>query len=396
MSSTLERSLETAPPELDETAVRAALEEALAADKRPLAQVAPEIGIPYGTVSAWRGGKYNGDTSRVATAVQAWLTSRDARANARATLPVEPGFVMTQTASQIWELCEFAMTTPAIGVVIGGAGVGKTSGLEAYRDRLPQTVWIATLQPCHNTLAAVLREVAFAVNATAPHRSYDIARSIIHRIRGTRGLLVIDEGQHAASEALDQLRSIFDATKTGLVLAGNKELSAHMGADRRRDQLAQIYSRIGIRLQRERAGRAAGHRGAAGRRTRADHGVAGCCRHRRRGRGDGREHPQGVGAAQWQQPGRGSVSHENQRTDHGAERPEDDGRRLRNGRCSERRRSTSARHGVAGRHGAADAGEGGGDAGGGIDGRGRWLVNAPPKHAVVAALAFFCGSRGVR
>jgi len=180
------------------------------------------------------------------------LVTRDARANARAVLPAEPGFIMTPTASQIWELLEFAMTTPAIGLVIGGSGVGKSTAFEAFQARLPQTVWITTLHPCHFKLGAVLREIALAVNASAPHRSYDVCRSIINRIRGTRGLLIVDEAQHAAPEALDQVRSIFDATKTGIVLGGSKELAAHMGADRRRDQLAQVYSRIGMRYQRER------------------------------------------------------------------------------------------------------------------------------------------------
>ena len=63
---------------------------------------------------------------------------------------------------------------------------------------------------------------------------------------------MVDEAQHLTVEALDQVRSIFDAANVGIVLAGNRDLDTHMGLERRRDQLAQIASRVGIRFRRDR------------------------------------------------------------------------------------------------------------------------------------------------
>ena len=63
---------------------------------------------------------------------------------------------------------------------------------------------------------------------------------IVRKLEATRGLLIIDEAQHLKTTTLDQVRSIFDAAHVGIVLAGNKELAAHLDIDRRRDQLAQI------------------------------------------------------------------------------------------------------------------------------------------------------------
>lgn len=249
MGSTIEEMRQTEPQDtLDEAAIRAALEAALAEDGRPLSRVAPEIGVPYGTVSSWRGGTYAGNTKKVAIAVQAWLHSRTARARARAVLPAEPQFVMTRTASRIWDLLEFAQTTPTIGVVVGGAGVGKTRAFVAYQRQLPNTVWIATMQPLHTSMHAMLREITAALDLGFPGRTFDMAHAVVRKMRGARGLLIIDEAQHLPADALDQVRSLADAAMTGVVLGGNRQLSARLGADRRQEQLAQIYSRIGMRL----------------------------------------------------------------------------------------------------------------------------------------------------
>ena len=176
MSSTAELSRETAPPpaELDEDAIRAAMEAALNEEGRSLLRVAPEMGLKYGTVSSWRGGKYQGDTQRVAAAVHAWLNSRTARKQARAMLPPEPGFVMTKTASRIWEVLEFAQFTPTIGVVAGEAGVGKTLAFKGYQSQFPNTVWIATMQPFHNRIYPMLQQIGVALGIGRPGRTFDL------------------------------------------------------------------------------------------------------------------------------------------------------------------------------------------------------------------------------
>lgn len=253
MGNTIEQFRETGPAmPLDEDKIRAEMEAALLEEGRSLQRVAPEIGVPYGTVSAWRTRSYQGNTQKVAAAVQAWLISRTARARARSVLPAEPSFVLTRTASQIYDVLEFAQTTPCIGMITGSAGVGKTQAFRAYQEQLQRTVWIATMQPFHTSINAMLREIIFALGTDAPSRAFDMVHKIVHRLRDTRGLLIVDEAQHLLSDALDQLRSLAHAADIGLVLGGNVRLAANMGADKRSPQLAQLHSRIGIRLHRDR------------------------------------------------------------------------------------------------------------------------------------------------
>lgn len=254
MSSTAEDLLDRALPDLDEAAVRKEFLEAVGQDGRPLARIAPETGIAYQTLAAWRQGSYAGNTARVAHAVQAWLNGREARARAKAALPNnEPQFVMTRTASRIWEILEFCQATPTIGVVIGNAGVGKTQALRGYQKQYPQTTWIATMMPCHASIYASLCEIARSLGLFRDGRASALTMRILERLQGTRGMLMIDEAQHLPVEALDQVRGLFDAAGIGIVLAGNRQLDANMGLERRRDQLAQIASRVGIRFRRDRA-----------------------------------------------------------------------------------------------------------------------------------------------
>lgn len=256
MSSTVEASLEEATTELDEAAVRAAFDAAVKQDGRALARIAPEVGIPYGTLSAWRGGTYEGNNNRIAVAAQAWLLKRTARARAKTMLPVEPGFVMTKTASQIWDLLEFVQSVPTMGTVVGDAGIGKTMAFRAYKQQLGATVWIATMQPCHRTIAAVLQEIQSVLGIARDLGVARISASIVRRLRDTKGLLIIDEAQHLSSLALDQIRSLHDASEIGFVLGGNRVLLSSMGADHRQAQLAQVFSRVGARFKRDRPLRA--------------------------------------------------------------------------------------------------------------------------------------------
>ncbi len=249
MSSTTEELLDRDSAPLDEDAVRGAIKDAMQADGLPATTVAKEAGVAYGTFSAWLGGTYAGRTERVARAAQSWLTGREARARAKMVLPTEPPFVLTPTASRIWEVLEFAQTMPTIGVVLGNAGVGKTVALKGYRDRYPQTVWMPTMQPCDKRVYPALSRIAGALGVFPDGRVSALSDRIVRKMEGTRGLLVIDEAQHLETETLDQVRSIFDASHIGIVLAGNRDLAAHMDIDRRRDQLAQISRRVGMRMR---------------------------------------------------------------------------------------------------------------------------------------------------
>jgi DNA transposition AAA+ family ATPase len=245
MSSTLEDALDRG--QLDETTVRTAFEAAVMADGRPLSQIAPETSIHYTTLSAWRAQKYTGNNDRVTLQVQQWLDTRTARQRTRATLPVAPGFQMTPTASRIFDVLEHAQTLPDMALVTGGAGIGKTSTILAYQ-KTAANVHVVTAQPCVTTIKVLLDllcvTIGVPVVAAALHQSMLLQR----KLAGSGGLLILDEAQHLGSGLLDQLRQLHDAANIGVVLVGNTTVFTRLGADRREANFAQLFSRIGMRI----------------------------------------------------------------------------------------------------------------------------------------------------
>jgi DNA transposition AAA+ family ATPase len=80
-----------------------------------------------------------------------------------------------------------------------------------------------------------------------------MSKRIHKKVKDTHGLLVIDEAQHLSVAALDQVRSIHDATGVGIALVGNDGVFARMAGGRNAQQLDRLYSRVGKRLRVEKS-----------------------------------------------------------------------------------------------------------------------------------------------
>ena len=129
-------------------------------------------------------------------------------------------------------------------------GVGKTRAARHYATQYAN-VWVAQMFPTC-TLWSCLDRTARAVGLRTSHaRSSRIEADLIERLNGSRGLLVIDEAHLLGARALEELRSLHDATGTGLALVGNPLLFSRL-TGHRAEQFEQLYSRIGkiVRLPR--------------------------------------------------------------------------------------------------------------------------------------------------
>ncbi|GIX12025.1 AAA family ATPase [Elioraea sp.] len=208
--------------------------------------------IPYGTLSAWMGGSYAGRGERIAEAVLRGIEARRAQRRTRALAPKAPGFVATPTAEAITGCLEHAQHMPDLAVVTGGPGVGKTTSAQAYRARTPN-VWLLTGEPVHGSPRALLEDLAEALGlAVSGVSSQRLSRAIVQRVRGTGGLIVVDEAQHLTSTVLDQLRTLHDLAEIGVALLGNETVHARLEGGARAAHYAQLYSRVGMRLARPR------------------------------------------------------------------------------------------------------------------------------------------------
>ncbi len=216
----------------------------LTRSKKTQAAAAKEIGIAPATLTQLLNGSYGADPASQYEKLEKWLEQQAQAHAARNQLPPAPGFVMTITSERIMAGIGFAQNHRDITLIYGGAGVGKTETLLEYQ-RSFNNVWLVTASPATSTTPAILEEIALAMGfKQMPFGSSRLQREIIRKMTGTNGVLLIDDAQSLNINALDTIRTIYDATKIGVVLCGNESVYSRMSGNRAA-YLDRLHSRIG-------------------------------------------------------------------------------------------------------------------------------------------------------
>ena len=212
-------------------------------------KLAKESGISQARLSQWFAGKYRGKSDVVEQDVARWLHSSQVRTKDAAKLTAAPEWKKTPTAEKILAALRYAKHAGDIALIYGGAGVGKTCTAKNFQDMNPNT-WIATMSPAMNTIPAALERISLAVGLPEVQPSaIKMENAIVDRLTDSNGLLIIDEAQHLSVSGLDAIRSIHDATGTGVALMGNESVYARITGGSRQAHFAQLFSRVGYRVQ---------------------------------------------------------------------------------------------------------------------------------------------------
>lgn len=232
-----------------DAALRDQIRAAMQRDKRlSQAILAKESGVSATTLNQWLGGKYPGDNEGIDAKLRLWLEADQARRAAGSAMPVAPSYVSTPTSARILGALAYAQMAGDIAVAYGSAGVGKTSSILHYSQSSPN-VWIATMDPSTAGVVTCLQEICDALGLDTGGGARAMTKRIEKRVRDAHGLLAVDEAQHLSVAALDQIRSIHDATGVGVALIGNDGVFARMAGGRNAQQLDRLYSRVGKRLR---------------------------------------------------------------------------------------------------------------------------------------------------
>jgi DNA transposition AAA+ family ATPase len=228
-------------------AVRAAVIEIMLDEGKSKAELARESGVAYQTFSSWALGNYTGDNHRVTNDIQLWLKARSDKKIIARTVPEIPEFMMLPSAENFIDTMNFAQVLPEMSIVVGAAGLGKTSAAKYYAKNNPN-VWLVTMDPSMASPHGMMVEICAILGITERNPTR-LSRAIARRVNGSGGLLVIDEAQHLDFKALEILRSVYDRAdgSIGIALVGNESLLAKLEGEGRKGSHAQIYSRIGIR-----------------------------------------------------------------------------------------------------------------------------------------------------
>lgn len=247
--SALPEKNEASAPKYNEEDLRAAVH-ALVADGMNLTAQAKEAGIAYGSFTNWAGGTYGGDNQRIAGQVSQWLAARVERAAIASVMPSAPAYVDTPTARRITALFTFAQSSPDIVVSAAGPGVGKTTAAEEYQRTHPN-VFLVTATKTRRSAHNLFAELAVIMDVTE-RMSARLNRAIGTKLRGRKALIIVDEAQHLSVDALEEIRSLYDLYGCGIALIGSPAVFARIEGKGRDGDLAQLFSRVGMRMTQAR------------------------------------------------------------------------------------------------------------------------------------------------
>lgn len=231
-----------------DASLRDSMRAVMSTDRRlTQAQVSREIGISPSAYNQWTKGVYAGDNEAIEKKLRVWLDAYQQRRSSAEQMPTAPDWVDTPTGARIIGALGYAQVAGDIAIVYGGAGLGKSTAIRQYATSA-LNVWHVTMTPASASVVTALEEICEVLGVAEQGGAAKLHRAIVRKVRGTGGLLVIDEAQHLSTAALDQIRSIHDATGIGIALVGNQEVYARMTGGNRAAYLDRLYSRVGKRL----------------------------------------------------------------------------------------------------------------------------------------------------
>ena len=198
------------------------------------AAVAKQLVKSATTINQYLKGTYKGDVTAIDEAV-AELVARYQVKDATS------DFVSTASATRILEVCDMAHRLSCMNMIIGDAGLGKTTALKHYAATTKNVLLIET--DTTYSVRMLLSEICRVSGIIAPRGNPSMMSAIIDRLRDSKRLLIIDEAELLNYRALETVRRIHDKTNIGIVFAGMPRLRANFRGGAGGDY-KQLYSRI--------------------------------------------------------------------------------------------------------------------------------------------------------
>lgn len=210
-------------------------------ERRGISQsaVARSLDVSETTFSMWLKGTYDGNVRKIDRKAQAWIDREEEKKQLPKTrIPYQ----VTTVASKVHEVVRLCHLDGEMGVVIGAAGLGKTTALREYAEENPDTILI---EADHGYTARSLLGQLMETFGLEPVRSlHPMLLAVVERLKGSGRLILIDEAEHLPYKALELIRRVHDHAEIGVVLAGMPRLFLNIKG--KRTDFAQLYSRVGV------------------------------------------------------------------------------------------------------------------------------------------------------
>lgn len=200
-----------------------------------ITEVAREINYHRSALSKYLSGKYERDTSDIEARLAEFLRERTGESITPSTVSSpkvqKHQFFESRDAAEIIGVCSSCQEFTALGIVIGKSGYGKTHTLKYYA-KMPRVAYVETddTMGSRDLVEAIERALGIPSGYGSIWKRVNGIKDFFNVNRGY--LLIIDEADKLISKytqkKMEILRSIYDQSDVGLIIAGEPKLESQL------------------------------------------------------------------------------------------------------------------------------------------------------------------------
>jgi DNA transposition AAA+ family ATPase len=205
-------------------------------------RAAKEMSVSPGIISLYKSKAYTGNIALLEEKIQAFI-KREERRVSDINVPIAD----TTTLDNIKMAVEMAHDYRDITVIVGEAGVGKTTAIRKYQAENPGAAAVVYAYP-GITQYKLMVEISKAIGVYGNGTQAVLMDRIVERLKGRDLVLIIDQADYLTGGSLELLRCIsVDMTGIGLALVGLPRLETRLR--NLRNDHEQLLSRVGTFLK---------------------------------------------------------------------------------------------------------------------------------------------------
>lgn len=214
-------------------------------------ELANSVGYSRAAISTfrnWERGKYIGNIDLIAGKIKNFIDEQKEHAAEKELLNLSDAgvhFVKTSIAQDVFQTLKYAHSYQKNCAIVGDPGCGKTIALRQYTIDQVSAFMVEATET--TTSMSLLRSIYDALKLRGETKSNDMFEAIVAKLKDSKRLLIVDEGENLNTRCLEIIRRIQDFSHVGLVVCGTKKLESLLKG--RKGELAQLSSRIGMRVE---------------------------------------------------------------------------------------------------------------------------------------------------
>lgn len=199
--------------------------------------IARALSISPAAISTFIKGEYKGNNEELGKKIKLYIDNfTEKHSNTQIDSEI---FISNDYKMSLFVINE-AYRDKQIALITGQAGSGKSTILREYAKAHPNAILIeATL---HTTAKVLLQILCERLHVSIARNLHDMVVNIARELKKRDVIILIDEAEHLPLRALEDLRRIWDFSKTPLILAGTEILMRNLMG--KSGELRQLYSRI--------------------------------------------------------------------------------------------------------------------------------------------------------